>query len=284
MFDKKRRIRQTHSLRPISSPIRPQGRSPFRRPNPVFTRTKRLLIIAFILFISIFLIYEFFFSGYFLISSIEIKDKEIDNKTMTENIKKTLNEAIGKNIMIIDLKDLELKIANKFPEIKEINISKNYPKTIEVEFAQYPLVANVSVITDVVKKTYIINSLGYAIKENMQLTNLPLIKMTADAPINTGTPVIEAKKLEYIINAINYYQDKFGMKVKETNYKKNAREIRMLTERDFEIWLDIEQSFETQLKKLKKTLVKLDIYKESLSYIDLRIAGENGDKIIYKRK
>ncbi len=284
MFDKKRRIQRVRSVRPISTPIRPPIRSSFRKPNLLLSKTKRLLTIALSLFISIFLIYELFFSGYFLISSIEITDKKIDNKNLIENIKKTLTEAIGKNIIILNLKDLELKIANKFPEIKEINLSKNYPKTIEVSFMEYPLIANVSVTTDVVKKTYIINSVGYAIKENMQLTTLPTIKMTADAPINTGTPLIEAKKLEYIINAIKYYQDKFGMKVLETTYKKNAREIRILTEKKFEIWLDIEQPFETQFKKLKKSLVKLDIYKESLQYIDLRIAGENGDKIIYKRK
>lgn len=284
MFDKKRRIRSIRSLRPISAPVRPQVRNSFRRPNLLLSKTKKLLTIAFILFISIFLIYEFFFSGYFLISSIEVVDKKIDNKYLTENIKKTLAEAIGKNIIILDLKDFELKIANKFPEIKEIHLSKNYPKTIAISFAQYPLVANVSVTTDVVKKTYIINSVGYAIKENMELTTLPTIKITADAPVNTGTVLIEAKKLEYILNTTKYFEDKFGMKVLETTYKKNAREIRILTEKKFEIWMDIEQPFETQLKKLKKTLVKLDIYKEPLQYIDLRIAGENGDKIIYKRK
>lgn len=284
MFDKKRRIRQVRSMRAISAPVRPPMRNSFKRPNLLLAKTKKLLVIAITLFISIFLIYEFFFSGYFLISSVEIIDKKIDNKTLTDNIKKTLTEAIGKNIIILNLKDLELKIANKFPEIKEINLEKNYPKTIEVSFMEYPLVANISVTTDVVKKTYIINSLGYAIKENLQLTTLPLIKMNADAPINTGTPLIESKKLEYIIDAIKYYQDKFGMKVLETTYKKNAREIRILTEKKFEIWLDIEKPFETQFKKLKKTLVKLDIYKEPLQYIDLRIAGENGDKIIYKRK
>lgn len=284
MFDNKRRIRTARSLKPISSPLRPPIRTSLRRPNLLLSKTKKLLTIACILFLSIFLIYEFFFSGYFFISSIELTDKKIDNKNLTENIKKTLDEAIGKNIIILNLKDFELKIANKFPEIKEINLSKNYPKTIEVSFMEYPLIANVSVTTDVVKKTYIINSVGYAIKENMQLTTLPLIKMSADAPINTGTPLIESKKLEYITSAIKYYQDKFGMKVVETTYKRNAREIRMLTERKFEIWLDIEQPFEAQLKKLKKALVKLDIYKESLAHIDLRIAGENGDKIIYKRK
>jgi len=284
MFDKKRRIRSIRSLRPISAPVRPPIRGSFRRPNPLLAKTKKLSIIALTLFVSIFLMYEFFFSGYFLISSIEITDKKIDNQSLTENIKKTLSEAIGKNIITLNLNDLGLKVANKFPEIKEINLSKNYPNKIDISFAQYPLVANVSVTTDVVKKTYIINSVGYAIKENMELTTLPTIKMTADAPINTGTAIIEAKKLEYILNATKYFEDKFGMKVLETTYKKNAREIRILTEKKFEIWMDIEQPFETQLKKLKKTLVKLDIYKEPLQYIDLRIAGENGDKIIYKRK
>lgn len=271
-------------MRPISTPVRPPMRNSFRKPSLLLSKTKKLLTLAIALFVGIFLIYEFFFSGYFLISSIELTDKKIDNKTLTDNIKKTLSEAIGKNILTLDINDLKSKISNKFPEIKEINLSKNYPKTIEVSFTQYPLVANISVTTDVIKKTYIINSVGYAIKENMQLTTLPLIRMTTDAPINTGTPLVEAKKLEYILNAIKYYQDKFGMKILETNYKRNAREIRILTERKFEIWLDIEQPFESQFKKLKKALVKLDIYKESLAYIDLRIAGENGDKIIYKRK
>ncbi len=271
-------------MRPISTPVRPPRRSSFRRPNLLLAKTKKLLIIALTLFISIFLIYQFFFSGYFLISSIELTDKKIDNKYLTENVKKTLSEAIGKNIIILDLKDFELKIANKFPEIKEITLTKNYPKTIDVEFAEYPLVANISITTDVVKKTYVINSVGYAVKENMQLTTLPTIEMTADAPVNIGTPIVEAKKLEYIVNATKYYEDKFGMKVLKTTYKKNAREIRISTEKQFEIWMDIEQPFETQLKKLKKTLIKLDIYKDPLQYIDLRIAGENGDKIIYKRK
>ncbi|PIZ75258.1 hypothetical protein COY05_04495 [Candidatus Peregrinibacteria bacterium CG_4_10_14_0_2_um_filter_38_24] len=284
MFDKKRRIKQTRSLRPISAPLRPPIRKSLRRPNLLLAKTKKLLIIALTLFISIFAIYELFFSGYFLISSVEITNKKIDNENLTENIKKTLSETIGKNIIILNLQDLELKIANKFPEIKEINLSKNYPQTVEISFAEYPLTANISITTDAIKKTYIVNSIGYAVKENMQLTTLPLIKMTAEAQINTGTPLIEAKKLEYILGTIKYYQDKFGMKILETTYKKNSREIRILTERNFEIWLDIEQPFETQLKKLKKSLVKLDIYKESLSYIDLRIAGENGDKIIYKRK
>ena len=41
-------------------------------------------------------------------------------------------------------------------------------------------------------------------------------------------------------------------KVKEVEYKKIPREIHLLTERDFYIWLDTEREAEEQLKKLKK--------------------------------
>ena len=73
------------------------------------------------------------------------------------------------------------------------------------------------------------------------------------------------------------------MEIVRIEYKPTAREIHLLTERNFFIWLDIQISYEEQFKKMKKSLVKLDIYTEDLEYIDLRIAGSNGDKIIYKR-
>jgi len=74
------------------------------------------------------------------------------------------------------------------------------------------------------------------------------------------------------------------MKILEAEYKVIPRELHLKTEKYFIIWLDIQKPFEDQLKKLKKALVKLDIFNEPLEYIDLRISGESGDKIIYKRK
>ncbi len=96
--------------------------------------------------------------------------------------------------------------------------------------------------------------------------------------------VIDPSKLDYILDTKAYFEDKFGLRVVEVEYKKTAREIHLITEKNFAIWIDIQVSYEDQLKKLKKTLVKLDIYNEPLEYIDLRIAGGHGDKIIYKRR
>jgi len=35
-----------------------------------------------------------------------------------------------------------------------------------------------------------------------------------------------------------YFEDQFGMKIVDTEYKMQAREVHYLTERNFYIWLD----------------------------------------------
>lgn len=178
---------------------------------------------------------------------------------------------------------MELKIKNLFPELESIKVNKDYPSTLTIGFLEYPLVANIINESTTIRKNYIINSIGFAIKEDLESPELPYIKIESDEPINTEVAVIEKLKLDYILESKTYFEDKFGMKIIRIEYKPTAREIHLLTERNFFIWLDIQISYEEQFKKLKKTLVKLDIYTEDLEYIDLRIAGSNGDKIIYKR-
>ena len=43
-------------------------------------------------------------------------------------------------------------------------------------------------------------------------------------------------------------------------------------------------SLDEQFDKLKKGLPRLNIYEIDLLYIDLRISGINGEKIIFKRR
>ena len=70
----------------------------------------------------------------------------------------------------------------------------------------------------------------------------------------------------------------------EAEWGKIEREFHLKTEAGFYVWLDMTTDVETQLKKLKRALPKLDIYKEPLQYIDLRIAGAESEKVIFKRK
>ena len=191
---------------------------------------------------------------------------------------------MNKSIFWLDLSEIAKKALSQSPQLQTVKVTKEYPDTISIEFSKYPLAANIINKSSNLKKTYLVNSLGFAVKEDFEKTDLPYITIESDEPINPKNAVIEKTKLKYILDSIVYFEDKFGMKVKEVLYKPIAREIHILTDHDFYLWLDIQRPFEDQLKKLKKIIVKLDIYKESLQYIDLRIAENSGDKIIYKRK
>ena len=254
-----------------------------KKSRPKTSKSKKLLKRLAILSLIIILIYILFFSNYFKIDEIIIPEKAFDNETLTQEIRTGLSNSLSRNIIFLDTDNLELKISSLFPELEEISVDKDYPSTLKDNFSQFPLVANIINESNTLKKNYIVNSVGYAIKEDLENTALPYIRVQSDEPINTENPAIEATKLTYILDTISYFEDKFGMKIKEVQYKKIPREIHLLTEKDFYVWLDIQRPAQDQLKKLKKSLIKLDIYNDPLEYIDLRIAGSNGDKIIYKR-
>lgn len=282
MFGKKRKLGK-YQFHYGKSPLEARNNSRYKPPSLLTKFSKILtLILSLILFVA--LSYLIFFSNYFEIKNIVIANKDFGNEAMAEEIKNSITNTLGKNILFIDTKEISNKIINFFPELETVSIGKDYPDTLSIEFSQYPLVANIINESNNIRKNYIINSVGYTIKENLENPSLPYIRIKSDEPVNIENPLIEKTKLDYILNTIVYFEDKFGMAIKEVEYKKIPREIHLLTERDFYIWLDMQREAEEQLKKLKKALVKLDIYKENLQYIDLRIAGGSGDKIIYKRK
>jgi cell division septal protein FtsQ len=291
MFNKKRKIRKfkfEYGKSPAyAKKIATSSRTPkqlFKKSHPLIAKMQKMTILMLFMGILALSIYSIFFSNFFKITEIDLNGEILDEETLGEEIKLTAKDSVGKNIIFFNTDELKTKILNEFPELQEIKIEKDYPKTIKIQFSQYPLVANVVNESTTIKKSFVINSIGYAVKEDMESPNLPYIYMKSDEPVNPQTPVIEANKLRYILETIIYFEDKFGMKIKKVEYKKTARELHLLTERDFYIWLDIQNPSDEQLKKLKKALVKLDIYTENLEYIDLRIAGGNGDKIIYKRR
>lgn len=258
----------------------------FKRPKRPFKMGKigNLFKKIFYFLVLTFITYMLFFSPYFLVKEVYISEENIDNIAIGKDIKAAAKSEIGKNLIFVDTEKLNMEIIDHFPQLENLKISKDYPAALKISFTEFPLIANVYNESANLKKSYVINSIGYAIKDDLKSTALPTIVIKSDEPLNKANPIIEAKKLDYILKAITYFEEKFGMKVKEMLYKPQAREVHIITEKNFAIWLDIEKSAQDQLKKLKKALVKLNIFNDPLLYIDLRIAGGNGDKIIYKRR
>lgn len=230
------------------------------------------------------LIYLVFFSEFFIVKSIKTDGEINDGGVLSSKIVQSLSEVRGKNLLFLNTNNLQKRLSTSFPDLEKITVYKSFPKTVKVGFSRFPDSANVIFESPSVSSVFIINTIGMVVKSDSEKPNLPFIRLQRDEPVNVEETLIEKSKLNYILESKVYFEDKFGMNVKEVIYKPHAREVHLLTEKNFVIWLDIQKDFESQFKKLKKAASTLDIYKEDLLYIDLRIAGTEGDRIIYKRR
>lgn len=269
MFKRKRKISVPVSLKKYG-----KSRSAFEK--------KIIFIISILVFLAA--IYGIFFSDYFEIKRIRAQSEEYLDESVRDKVISALNKEINKNLLFIDLEKIEKDISQNFPQIQKTEIEKIYPDQIIINYREYPFVANYIHETPQIKKSYIINSQGQVIKEDLEKPGLTYIYEFSEENFNKNSPAIGSENLQYMLEAKKYFEEKFGINLNKIVYKRIAREVHLETEKNFRIWLDLQIDFAEQLKKLKKALVKLDIHNENLEYIDLRIAGNNGDKIIFKRR
>lgn len=191
---------------------------------------------------------------------------------------------IGKNLLFHAFTPLKLKILESYPdEIKSISFKRKFPGTLVVSYEPYPAVANAVIRLDEFQKKFIINEKGLVTQEDSEDPSLPYLTFETDELPKLKAKILPEDFLMKMVKAENLFTDKFGMKVNEVRYKRKEREAHLVTERNFLILIDLTQDMEMQLFKLKRALSGINIFQDNLEYIDLRISGQTGDKVIYKK-
>lgn len=241
-------------------------------------------------------IYLIFFTNFFTIQKIEIQG-EAESAEEQKIINDYLQAYLGGNIVMFNPGEHEIKLAENLGYLKTLGIYRVLPHTIVAKIETYPVAANVRINQpDGSSKLYIVNELGYIAVIGSSNDNLPTIVMDVtgtDLEIKEGDPVdgpkinaeiIPGENLKQILDAKTSFEGKFNLQIKEVQYLKRARELHFYTELDFYVWLDMTQDLELQMSKMKKALTKLNIYESPILYIDLRISGHDGEKVIYKLK
>lgn len=270
---KQRRNKQSYNIR------KPQS---LKREKSKISKIKKISIVSIILSLFFSGIYFVVFSNHFLIQDIIIiQDKIKDDNNPLQHY---FNSIKGKNIIFNHTTEIEAKILDDHPEIETLEVKKRLPKTLQVEYTDFPISANLLQNNELAQKKFLINQRGQIVKKDIENPNLPYFKISSEEELNLKTEVIKPEKLKYMLESIKYFEEKFGMEVFDATYLHEAREVHLRTEKYFDIWLDMTQDYKTQFIKLKKALAKIDIYNEELNYIDLRIAGTSGEKVIFKRK
>jgi cell division septal protein FtsQ len=256
--------------------------------KPPSNKAKRILAVFLSLGIVAFIIYALFFSDYFLIKKYKVEEEGtlIENNDLINGI---LESKIGGNLVMLNEDEIIKAIKTVQPEIDKVNISKIFPDTVKASFEKFPTVANITNTAGGVQKKFLADSQGFLIEENAENPNLPYIKIDTAEQLQVRKTILpsgarSAERLTYIIQAISVFEEKFGIKITYAVFKQREREVHLYTEKGFYVMIDMEKDLIGQINKLKKALAKLDIFKESLLYIDLRISGTDYEKVIFKRK
>jgi len=278
-----RRTSVSNQKSTLSNPLSSTSkRTPRRGLRGFFAKLKRpfLLIVIGVILISI--THTLFISPRFNIEKIAVTQ---DGESLETHPLLTLFQEIkDSNIFLFNADPFYAFLLEEYPEYESIQIKKTLPDTLLIELTTYPKVANLLLKTSDNKETYfLLNSSGRILSTETQMEGLPLIVVEREQSIPEGTLLVPQDQLAFILDSIQTYEDKFGMKVTYALYLPIEREVHLFTERNFYVWLDLTLDLDEQLTKLKLALSSLNIYEESIDYIDLRIEGVNGEKIIFKR-
>lgn len=270
----------------------PQDRKTQRR-REKWSGTTRVLKIL-LIFIGLgALTYLALFTNAFQIQAIEIV-AETDTSEEQMAIQNYFQAYLGENLLLFNPSEHEKKLLEEYFYLKTLDIDRNFFHSIKVTLETYPPIANVRIDQENGGQSFfVINEKGYTTGLGVSLEDLPTIVMDvtgtdASLPSETRIPqglneeLIAETTLKILLETTEDFEAKFNMQILEIHYLKRARELHLYTERNFFVWLDLTQEVSLQLAKLKKALTELNIYEAPLDYIDLRISGQNGEKVIYK--
>lgn len=227
-------------------------------------------------------IYYIFFSNGLVVKETGLfeNDVRIDHDIILSEI----NVYKGSSLLGVNKSELIAELKAKYPELENIKVKKRLPDKLYVYISKYKDTANLMVKVDEVQRKYIINTQGSVAKADAEDPSLPYITMERDKAYNSNERIFTAEQLDMILKAEKLFEQKFAMEVTDIIYLEKAREFHMRTEKNFDIWMSLEMDYKSQLSKLKAAEQKLNIQTEPLQYIDLRIAGGNGEKVIFKRR
>lgn len=238
-------------------------------------------------------LYFLFFSKLFTIQSVEVSSDSDFILEEKNAVTTYLQDHLGKNLLRFQSSEHEALLLEQYPNLKSIQMDRDFFHTLNVTLESYADTANIQVDhEDGTKQFFVVNELGiisgvgltneYLPTVVMDVTGTDLDVMGEDSPLALGEFLLDQEVLSTLLAVEKDFEGKFNMQVMEVHYLRRAREIHLYTERYFFVWIDLSQEIEPQLNKLKKAMTELNIYEAPLVYIDLRISGQNGEKVIYK--
>ncbi len=257
----------------------------YTRADAVKMRRKVFLIL--IILAIIYLFYQLFYSNFFLISQInlagqleglkveettaKIKEIMVDNRTWPFT---------GDNYFTLKTVQLEQEL-NQSSALASFTTDKKFPRTLNVQVEER-LGRLLWVSTE---QFYVLEAdgliSGSLAAEQAASSTLPVIYDLSNTPVAPGETKVNNKQLALIMEATINLKN-YDLPQIELAYFKvdsaQANYVKIVTTKGFEIHVNYLSSFDSQIKKLKKSLASGKIDLNNLHYINLRIENQ----VIYR--
>jgi hypothetical protein len=264
----------------------------FKKRKPIYRNRFFWLAILILIFFSSFF-YFLFFTEFFQVKKINIVGLEqVPEEQLNLSIKDKLETKIlffpTRNIFLVDLNKIKEDILKKFHRIAKIEISRNFPDSLNVLVTERKIIATFCQQFEEDKSS----SLPFAIaredncfvldkegiifeKKPIDRIIQPLIKALISADeISLGKKVIEKEDLISILEINSQLKEDLNILVKEFIISSKEKLI-VLTSEGWELYFNLQEDVKWQLTKLKALLEeKIPSEKrQDLEHIELRFGN-----------
>lgn len=229
-------------------------------------------------------------SPFFDVRSMHIRRQ--DARIDPEEIQQTLSPLFKQRLVLVTRNQVAAMLEAEYADIQRVEITKEYPSTLDVTVYLDPVVAKVKIVDSGAQEagsgsvagsgtelhTYLTRT-GLFVSSPITLTSAPLPTLTITdwniRPENRQR-ILDPQFLQEIFLARDTLRRDFGLSTVGILIYLRAQEFHVRTNKST-LWFDLQSPLAVQFQRFRELLktVSLDQVKE---YADLRIA----DKIIYK--
>jgi len=246
------------------------------------TKRKKIFLIFYVVFLLLLLAAGLLLSPLFKVKTVEVYGtKEINPDEIKASIE-------YKNILFITGNGLKNELLKKFPQIAQLDIEKNIPKTtIKITLTERQKAGIICKTEqgengeEIVKSCFYVDKLGVIFKNAPQTSGslILLIKDFSLEDFSLGKKIFS----EQIMNSIIELRDNIFSQINVramwfANFTSPPEEIKVMTSEGWYALFDLNRDIKSQLSILKAALAEKIKDRKKLEYIDLRI--EN--RIYYK--
>ncbi len=173
----------------------------------------------------------------------------------------------GRNIFLVNSGQVEAKLRERYPEIKEIVVYKGLPQTLKVVLAERQPV----LVWQSGGQSYLVDDQGIAYQTTSGSSDLVLVVDPLNIQVKMGERVAPVRFIDFLLKVTQKLKEEAHLNIASVQLRETNFDLDVVADQGFHIYFDTGRSPEKQVSALVKILAeKRDLVHE---YVDLRVSG-----------